>query len=102
MDIKNAINIITTYDTFEGFSSIKDRYLNGDCETLALFLAEKDKYKGEILKIRQDYNGIYNHYIYKKNNLFYDINGEHSSILELMSYIDYLNIDEKFSLEKIN
>ena len=98
MNIKKRIEQIIKNETFEGFSSIQDRFLNGDCESLAILLLEADS-NGEIIKIRQNNNGsIFNHYIYKRNELFYDINGEFYSIKELMAKIDYFDVKKEYSI----
>ena len=98
MKIINILNEILQDESYEGFSSIQDRYINADCESLAILLAEKDNFNGEIIKIRQLNKKVYNHFIYKKNNLFYDVNGEHSSIIELMKKISYFDTNKEFSI----
>ena len=103
MNILNFIKNIILTETFQGFSSIHDRYLNGDCLSLALLLAKTDNHNGAIFKIEQSDNNLkYHHYIYKKDNLFYDINGEQSSVLKLMENIDYFNINKEFTIEKFD
>jgi len=98
LNIVDKINNIIENETYEGFISIYDRFLNGDCESLSILLNESYP-NGKILKIRQiNEEETYNHYIYKLNNLFYDINGESSSIIELMGKIDFFDIERDYSL----
>lgn len=108
MTLLNIIEKIRKIDNVNNsyYRDVFDKYLNGECQTLVRFLYLLNNQQGteiEIVGISEDIESDFDekvyHYVYKYNNLYYDINGEFEDINELIRescLFDYIvSIKEK-------
>ena len=76
------------------YHSPEDMYLNGECASLVLKLAELTNCTGKSIQISKwDNDGILSsHFIYKHKDSYYDIRGEFKTIEDVCQGLNYLDI----------
>jgi len=85
------------------YSSIIDKYTNGECEALVSYLYQINNNSGEEIEIHQNIDGedLY-HYVFKINNKYYDINGKHNDIYSIMKNINYFDEHSCYDERKVD
>lgn len=73
-------------DLKKRYNSVKDKYMNGECEILAYYFYLLNNKTGNIIELKKK-DEILNrnvfHYIYELNGKFYDILGESNDLINL-------------------
>jgi len=81
------IDTLINTEKKDGIDSIK-RYTHGECDNLVHYLKMLNNNKGERIRILynedEDYYNPTLHFVFKMNNIYYDINGAFTSIEALI------------------
>jgi hypothetical protein len=96
------MKLLIATEKLEGVDSIK-RYTHGECDNLVYYLKTLNDMEGERIRIfynedEEEYNPTL-HFVYKINDIYYDINGGFTSIEKLIQKCPLFDNDKFDDLE---
>ena len=100
----DLINKITKTEKFNSnvYSSIEDKYLNGECNTLVGYLYQLNNtgkcYEINMIGPTEDFNDRIYHAVFEKDGFYYDIRGKYESIEELYKSTPYYEEDMEIEI----